>query len=67
MTLESLERHLWLYESPFDAELIEKAKLTDPAPMTYDGEAITIQHACIKRTVNGAEMLGHRGGVVVYH
>ncbi len=51
VTLESLERHLWIYESPFYAELIEKAKLTDPTPMTYDGEPITIQHACINRAL----------------
>ena len=51
VTLESLERHLWIYESPFYEELIEKAKLTDPTPMTYDGETITIQHACINRAL----------------
>ena len=49
--LESLERHLWIYESPFYQELLEKAKLTDPTPMTYDGEAITIQHVCINRAL----------------
>ena len=51
VTLDSLERHLWIYESPFYEELIEKAKLTDPTPMTYDGEPITIQHACINRAL----------------
>ncbi len=51
VTLESLERHLWIYESPFYEELLEKAKLTDPTPMTYDGETITIQHACINRAL----------------
>ena len=51
VTLESLERHLWIYESDFYEELIEKAKLTDPTPMTYDGEPITIQHACINRAL----------------
>ena len=45
--LESLERHLWIYESPFYRELIDKAKLTDPTPMTYYGETITIRHTCI--------------------
>ena len=49
--LESLERHIWFYESPFYEELIEKAKLTDPTPMTYDGEPITIRHACINRAL----------------
>ena len=51
VTLESLERHLWIYESDFYKELLEKAKLTDPTPMTYDGEPITIQHACINRAL----------------
>jgi TRAP-type C4-dicarboxylate transport system substrate-binding protein len=51
VTLESLERHLWIYESPFYEELLTKAKLTDPTPMTYDGEPITIQHACINRAL----------------
>ena len=51
VTLESLERHLWIYESPFYQEILEKAKLTDPTPMTYDGETITIQHACINRAL----------------
>ena len=51
VTLESLERHLWIYESSFYQEILEKAKLTDPTPMTYDGETITIQHACINRAL----------------
>ena len=51
VTLESLERHLWIYESDFYEELLEKAKLTDPTPMTYDGDPITIQHACINRAL----------------
>ena len=49
--LESLERHRWLYESPFYRELLEKANLTDPTPMTYDGPTITIQHVCINRAL----------------
>ena len=51
VTLDSLERHLWIYESDFYVELLEKAKLTDPTPMTYDGDTITIQHACINRAL----------------
>ncbi|MYC38089.1 MAG: hypothetical protein F4X66_14415 [Chloroflexi bacterium] len=49
--LDSLERHLWIYESPFYWELIDKANLTDPAPMTSYGETITIRHACINRVL----------------
>ncbi len=51
VTLESLERHLWIYESDFYEELLEKAKLTDPTPLEYDGDPITIQHACINRAL----------------
>ncbi len=49
--LESLERHIWLYESPLYAELIEKARFTDPTPLEYNGESIPIQHACINRAL----------------
>ncbi len=48
--LGALERHIWIYESPFYEELREKARLTDPTPITYDGEPITIEHVCISRT-----------------
>ncbi len=47
--LGALERHLWIYESPLYQDLLEKARLTDPMPMTYDGPTITIRHACINR------------------
>ena len=51
VTLESLERHLWIYESDFYRELFDKAKLTDPTPLEYDGDPIIIQHACINRAL----------------
>ena len=49
--LGALVRHLWIYESPLYQELLEKARLTDPAPMTYDGPTITIRHVCINRVL----------------
>ena len=49
--LESLERHIWLYESPLYAELTEKARFTDPTPLEYNGEPITILHACVNRAL----------------
>ena len=55
--LESLERHNWLYESPLYEELLEKARLTDPTPMTYDGPAITIQHVCINRALLPCQLM----------
>ena len=51
VTLESLENHLWIYESTFYEELLVKAKLTDPTPLEYDGDPIIIQHACINRAL----------------
>ena len=57
VTLESLERHLWVYESPFYAELLEKARLTDPTPLTASGESIKIQHACINRALLPCKLL----------
>ena len=55
--LESLERHLWLYDSPFYGELLERARLTDPTPMTYDGPAITIQHVCINQALLPCQLM----------
>jgi len=49
--LGALKRHLWIYESPFYEELLAKARLADPTPMTYDGDPITIQHVCINRAL----------------
>ena len=55
--LVSLARHLWIYESPYYTELVEEARLTSPTPMTYDGDTITIQHACINRSLLPCELL----------
>ena len=49
--LEPLERHIWIYESPYYQELLSKAKITNPTPLEYDGEIITIQHVCLDRTL----------------
>ena len=55
--LDALERHLWIYESPYYRKLIGKAGLIDPTPMTYNGETIYIQHACINRVLLPCELL----------
>ena len=47
--MDALARHVWLYESDHYQSLLDKARLTDPTPMTYAGETITIRHACINR------------------
>ena len=57
VTLESLERHLWVYESDIYRELLEKANLTDPTPLEVSGESITIQHACINRALLPCQLL----------
>ena len=57
VTLEALERHLWVYESDIYQELLEKANLTDPSPLTSSGETIVIQHACINRALLPCQLL----------
>ena len=49
--LDALERHDWIYESDFYRSLLEKARLTNPTELTYDGDPVTIQHACINRAL----------------
>ena len=49
VTLDSLERHRWLYESGLYQNLLRKARLTDPTPLTSSGEEIVIKHACAYR------------------
>ena len=49
--LESLERHIWIYESPYYQDLLEKAKLTDPTPLTTTGGKFEFQYACTNRAL----------------
>jgi TRAP-type C4-dicarboxylate transport system substrate-binding protein len=49
--LDSLQRHLFLYDSDFYKGLLAKAKLTNPTPLVSTGQNITIQHACINRAL----------------
>ena len=37
----------WVFESDYYRELIEKANLTNPTPLTSSGEDIELQHTCI--------------------
>ena len=43
--------HLFIYNSEYYQGLLEKARLTDPTPLTSAGESVNIQHACINRTL----------------
>ena len=49
--LESLERHLWIYESDYYQDLLDKAKLLDPTPLTSSGEELKFQYACTNRAL----------------
>ena len=65
--LESLERHIWIYESPYYQDLIEKANLLNPTPLTSSGEEFEFQYACTNRAfaampTDGALSHSQRGG-----
>ncbi len=49
--LSALQNHLYVYESDYYKSLIEKAKLTDPTPLTSEGEEIVIQQTCVNRAL----------------
>ena len=49
--LDALEKHRYVYESDYYRNLIERAKFTDPTPLTYTGEPIVIQNACVNRAI----------------
>ena len=44
-----IDSHMFIYTSDYYKELVQKARLTDPTPLTSSGESIKIQHACIVR------------------
>ena len=43
--------HLFIYNSVYYEDLIEKAKLADPTELTSSGESTKIQHVCIDRNL----------------
>lgn len=43
--------HLFIYESDYYRDLIDKANLADPTQLTSSGESIEIQHVCIDRNL----------------
>ena len=49
--LDALEKHRFVYESDYYRSVIERAKFLDPTPMTYDGDPIIIQNACVNRAL----------------
>ena len=57
--LESLERHIWIYDSPYYQDLLDKAKLLDPTPLTSSGEEFEFQYACTNRALLPCQLMEH--------
>ena len=57
--LESLERHIWIYESPYYEDLLDKAKLLDPTPLASSGEEFEFQYACTNRALLPCQLMEH--------
>jgi TRAP-type C4-dicarboxylate transport system substrate-binding protein len=57
VTLGALKNHRFVYESDHYKSLIEKARLTDPTPLTSVGESITIQNTCVNRALTFCRIL----------
>ena len=52
VSLDALERHLYIYESKYYQYLIRKARLDDPTPTTSRLESpITIEFTCVNRAL----------------
>ena len=49
--IEFLERNKFIFETDYYRSLLDKAKLTDPTPLTSSGENLKIQYACINRAL----------------
>ena len=49
--LDALEKHLFVYQSDYYRNLLDRAKFTDPTPLVYDGDPIVIQNACVNRAI----------------
>ena len=49
--LSSIENHLYVYESDYYSEVIDRANYVSPTALTSTGESIVIQHACVNRAL----------------
>ena len=49
--MDALEKHRFVYESDYYRSVIDRAKFTNPTEMTYDGDPIIIQNACVNRAL----------------
>ena len=51
VSLAAVKQYSWLFESGYYRELLEKANLTDPTPLTSRGHSIEIYYACINNAL----------------
>jgi TRAP-type C4-dicarboxylate transport system substrate-binding protein len=56
--LGPLLEHVWVYESEYYLNLLDKANLDNPTQLTTSGESIEIQHACINRALPWCKLAG---------
>ena len=57
VTLGSIERFGWLFESAYYRELLERANPTDPTPLTSSGHSIEIRYTCINRALPSCRLV----------
>ena len=49
--LDAILKHQWIFESDYYRSLAEKASLDNPTPLTSSGRNITLEFACISRSL----------------
>ncbi len=49
--LEYLKKNIHIFETDYYRSLLDKARLTDPTPLTSIGEEVNVQYACINRSL----------------
>ena len=47
--LSAIEQFRWIFESDYYQSLLDKARLTNPTPLTSSGDNIQIHYACLNR------------------
>ena len=64
--MASIEKNKWLFESDYYQEILKYAKLLNPTEITTSGEDITIQHACINRSLLPCQMVTETYGPGIF-
>jgi len=57
VSLDSLKRYTWIYESDYYKKLIEKAKLDDPTPLVTKGKKFKLQWVPITRAIQRSKLM----------